>query len=101
MKRLIIGGGYGGLAAAAGLTKAAVKQKKTVEIVLVEPKDYFEVAWASYRNLFDAAMADKCLFDLDAFCTSSENSIITHKKTLVTALTDTSATLAKWRERRL
>jgi NADH dehydrogenase FAD-containing subunit len=94
MKCLIIGGGYGGLAAAAGLAKAAAKQKQTVEIVLVEPKDYFEVAWASYRNLFDPVMADKCLFDLDAFCSSSKKNTITHKKTLVTALTETSATLA-------
>jgi NADH dehydrogenase FAD-containing subunit len=87
MKVLVIGGGIGGLTAITGLRKA----DKTVEIVLVEPKEYFEVAWAAYRSVFDDKMADGSLFDLTAYCKSKN---VQHIKTVVSNLTSEQATLA-------
>jgi NADH dehydrogenase FAD-containing subunit len=87
MKCLVIGGGFGGLTAITGLRKA----DKTVEIVLVEPKEYFEVAWAAYRSAFDDKTADGSLFDLKAYCESKN---VQHIKTVVTNLTSDQATLA-------
>jgi NADH dehydrogenase FAD-containing subunit len=87
MKCLVIGGGFGGLAAITGLRKA----DKTVEIVLVEPKEYFEIAWAAYRSVFDETTADGSLFDLKAYCESMN---VKHIKTVVSKLTSEQATLA-------
>jgi NADH dehydrogenase FAD-containing subunit len=87
MKVLVIGGGFGGLAAITGLRKA----DKTVEIILVEPKEYFEIAWAAYRSVFNETTADDSLFDLKAYCESVN---VTHIKTVVSNLTSEQATLA-------
>jgi NADH dehydrogenase FAD-containing subunit len=87
MKVLVIGGGFGGLAAIKGLRDA----DQTVEIVVVEPKEYFECAWAAYRSVFDAATADGSLFDLKAYCESQN---VTHIQSVVSKLTSEQATLA-------
>mmetsp|Transcript_10303 Transcript_10303/g.22668 ORF Transcript_10303/g.22668 Transcript_10303/m.22668 type:complete len:379 (+) Transcript_10303:132-1268(+) len=87
MKVLVIGGGYSGLTTIVGLRK----KDKTVEIVLVEPKDHMEVVWASYRSAFDEKIGQQSLLDLPTFCTEQK---VSHVKALVTGLTDTSATLS-------
>lgn len=85
MKVLLIGGGFGGLTAITGLRKVDPK----VEIVLVEPKEYFEVAWAAYRSVFDDKTADGSVFDLKEYCESHN---VTHIQTTVSKLTSEQAT---------
>mmetsp|Transcript_17600 Transcript_17600/g.22832 ORF Transcript_17600/g.22832 Transcript_17600/m.22832 type:complete len:374 (-) Transcript_17600:213-1334(-) len=86
-KCLVIGGGFGGLTAITGLRN----KDKDVEIVLVEPKEYFECVWAAYRSPFDQKTRDGSHFDLVAFCKSKK---VTHIKSVVTALQAQEATLA-------
>jgi NADH dehydrogenase FAD-containing subunit len=87
MKVLVIGGGFGGLTTCTSLRKF----DKNVEIVLVEPKQYFEIAWASYRSLFDKEMAQNTLFDLKKWATPKSITLI---QATVTKLTLEAATLS-------
>jgi NADH dehydrogenase FAD-containing subunit len=87
MKVLVIGGGFGGLTTCTSLRKF----DKNVEIVLVEPKEYFEVAWASYRSVFDQDMAEKTLFDLKKWAAPKSVRLVA---ATVTQLTQNSATLS-------
>lgn len=77
---IIIGGGLGGLTAAAGLRKV----NSAVRIVLVEPKDYCEVFWATYRSPFDSVVAEKSLKPLAEFCAKHA---VEHVATTVEQLT--------------
>lgn len=86
-KVLVIGGGAAGCTAMKGLRKA----NHTVEIVLVEPKDYCEALWAAYRSPFDSKTADGALYPLAPFCAANK---VTQIRSTVTALRTTSATLA-------
>lgn len=87
MKVLVIGGGVGSLTACTSLRKF----DKSVEIILVEPKEYFEVAWASYRAVFDHDTAEKTLFDLKKWAVPKSVQVV---KATVTQLTLNSATLS-------
>ena len=40
------------------------KYNKEAEVVLVEPKDFFEILWGAYRSPFDEANAKASLFSL-------------------------------------
>lgn len=84
---LVIGGGFGGCAAITGLRKL----NKTVEIVLVEPKEYCETCWAAYRSPFDEKTAKASLSPLAPYC---ETNKVKHIRTTVTSLTVDSAVLA-------
>lgn len=84
---MVIGGGMAGLTACTSLRK----HDKMVEIVLVEPKDYMEVHWASYRSIFDPEMAASATFDLKKWAVPRSVTII---RSTVTQLTPTEATLA-------
>ena len=87
MKLLVIGGGMAGCC---GI--AAVRQlDKDVEIVLVEPKDYMEVLWASYRSPFDDKTANDSTYELGPFCKANN---VTQIRTTVESLTTDQATLA-------
>jgi NADH dehydrogenase FAD-containing subunit len=88
-KVLVIGGGFGGLTTITSLRKF----DKTVEIILVEPKQYFEVAWCAYRALFDSQLADDAIFDLPTWATAKS---VTHIRSTVTSLSQqaNTATLA-------
>jgi NADH dehydrogenase FAD-containing subunit len=87
MKVLVIGGGFGGLTTCTSLRKS----DKSVEIILVEPKEYFEIAWASYRSVFDHDIAEKALFDLEKWAVPKSVRLI---PATVTQLTLDSATLS-------
>ena len=87
MKVLIIGGGFGGLTACTSIRKF----DKKVELVLVEPKEYFEVAWASYRAMFDEDVAKKACYELKKWALPKS---VTHIKATVTKLEGLSATLS-------
>lgn len=87
MKLLVVGGGMGGVAAIVGLRK---KDKET-EIVLVEPKDYCEICWASYRTPFDQKLAKSAMCPLDEFC---EKNNVMHLQTMVSKLERDRAVLA-------
>eukprot|EP00527_Entomoneis_sp_CCMP2396_P007603 CAMPEP_0198137400 /NCGR_PEP_ID=MMETSP1443-20131203/887_1 /TAXON_ID=186043 /ORGANISM="Entomoneis sp., Strain CCMP2396" /LENGTH=414 /DNA_ID=CAMNT_0043798805 /DNA_START=33 /DNA_END=1274 /DNA_ORIENTATION=- len=83
---LVIGGGLAGLAACSNLRSL----DKRVKIILVEPKEYFECIWSSYRSIFDEKTADRSLFDLEAFCKAYR---VQHVKQKVSKLKATSAVL--------
>jgi len=53
MHFVVIGGGQAGLGVAISLAKS-MPSNVPVEITLIDPKDYFEVRWASIRALFDS-----------------------------------------------
>jgi apoptosis-inducing factor 2 len=55
---VVVGGGYGGIAVAQALDKAA-------EVVLVEPKDAFEHNVAALRALVDPSWSDRIHFPYD------------------------------------
>ena len=87
MKVLVIGGGFGGLTACTSLRKF----DKTVEITMVEPKEYFEVCWAAYRGMMDSTVAEGALFDLKHWALRKAVKLI---KATVTSLSTDSATLS-------
>jgi NADH dehydrogenase FAD-containing subunit len=87
LKVLVIGGGMGGLTVCTSLRK----QDKRVEIVLVEPKEYMEIHWASYRGMFDPQIADQSTFDIYKWAVPKS---VKHIRSTVTKLTDTEATLS-------
>ena len=60
MKVLVVGGGVAGLTACTSIRKF----DKHVEIVLVEPKEYMEVHWCSYRSVFDEKVANNSTFNI-------------------------------------
>jgi NADH dehydrogenase FAD-containing subunit len=61
---LVIGGGIAGLSAIYGLRQI----DKEVKIILVEPKEYCEILWASYRSPFEEWVAKGSLIRLDLYC---------------------------------
>ena len=92
-KVLIIGGGVAGISAIVGLRKV----NKDVEITLVEPKEYMEISWGSYRMPFDEKVAKKALCPLDkpngkdvGFCSKHD---VIHVKSVVTKLSKDEAVL--------
>jgi apoptosis-inducing factor 2 len=85
-KVLVIGGGIAGLAACVALRK----KDQSVEILLVEPKHFFQVPWAIQRALFHSKTRDASIFDLKPWCMKHN---VTHLATAVTNLSETSATL--------
>lgn len=87
MHVLVVGGGLAGLSSAAKLRKSM----RDLQITLVEPKAYVEIAWASIRALFDPSVADANLMDLAAWVTKHG---VTHVRSSVISLSRTSAKLA-------
>lgn len=87
MKVLVIGGGLGGLTACTSLRKF----DRYVDITLVEPKDYIEIPWASYRSIFDKDLAMQSTFDLEKWAVPKSVKVV---KSTVTKLSENDATLA-------
>jgi len=87
MKVLVIGGGQAGL----GVAVALRKKDKSLEVSMVDPKDYFEVRWATLRAMFDEKIRDEYTVMYEDVCAKHE---ITHLKDTVVALNRRSATLA-------
>lgn len=85
---LIVGGGIAGLLAAVALRKV----NKEVRIVVVEPKDYMEVFWATFRTPFDRQWAEQSLIPLRDVC---QRHNLEHIQAIVTRLTTTEATTTK------
>lgn len=86
MTVLVIGGGCGGLSFITALRKL----DPAVEIVLVEPKDFCELLWASYRSPFDEQIAENSTFPLDEYC---EEKSVRHLRTKVIRMTTNEAEL--------
>ena len=61
---LVIGGGVAGLSVIYQLRKI----DKDVKIILVEPKEYAEILWATYRSIFEEWVAKGSLIRLDKYC---------------------------------
>lgn len=97
MKVLVIGGGFGGLAACTGLRNAergscgGKKASEPAEIILVEPKDHIEIFWTAFRSPFDEDVAANSLYPLAPVCHEKD---VKHIQSTVTELTKTRATLA-------
>jgi NADH dehydrogenase FAD-containing subunit len=87
MKVLVIGGGMGGLTVCTSLRKF----DRNVEIILVEPKEYIEIHWCSYRNLFDSDLAEDSIIDIKNWAVAKA---VKHIRATVTNLTPTDATLS-------
>jgi len=87
MKVLVIGGGQAGLGAAVALRK----KDDSLEIFVVDPKDYFEVRWASMRAFFDESMREKYAILYEDVCIPWN---IEHMRDIVVALNKTCAKLA-------
>ena len=87
-KLLVIGAGTAGLAAIVGL-RSFDKENK-VEITLVEPKDFTEIVYASYRSPFEPWVAEGSLFSLDKF---AKKYAVKHSRSIVTELTKDKAVL--------
>lgn len=86
---LVIGGGFAGLAACVSLRKVAPDEQNVV-ITLVEPKEYFEVAWCAYRTPFDEILARGSTFLLAPWAAKYK---VQHVQATVTSLTTTTALL--------
>lgn len=84
---LVIGGGLAGCSAIWGLRQC----NHDCKIVLVEPREYAETVWASYRSLFDRKIAGKSLHKLQPFC---QNQKVTHVQACVTKLSIGKAELS-------
>lgn len=87
MRVLVVGGGMAGMTACTSLRKF----DKSVEIVVVDPKEYMEVHWASVRNIFDEGMAARSIFAIDKWAVSKSIKVIRDR---VTSLTPREATLS-------
>jgi apoptosis-inducing factor 2 len=87
IKLLVIGGGTGGLSTIVKLRKL----DKAVEIVLVEPKDFFEISASAYRSPFENWVAEDALLPLNSFCTKNN---VQQIRDIVTKLDTKSATLS-------
>ena len=83
---LVIGGGCAGVSFISGLRKL----DPTVDIILVEPKDFCELIWACYRSPFDEQVAKASTIPLKEYC---EEKRVTHLRSKVKSLTETMATL--------
>uniref|UniRef100_A0A6T6EQ99 FAD/NAD(P)-binding domain-containing protein n=1 Tax=Craspedostauros australis TaxID=1486917 RepID=A0A6T6EQ99_9STRA len=86
-KILIIGGGAAGVMCAAGLRA----KDATTEIILVEPKNYFELVLFAFRTPFDEDDRDTALEPLRPWAVKHNIRLI---HSIVTKLTPTSADLA-------
>jgi NADH dehydrogenase FAD-containing subunit len=78
-KLVVIGGGVAGLTVIVALRKL----DPDVEIVLIEPKEFFEVPWTAYRSPFDKSVAADSLFDLKPWV---EAKSVTHIRSKVSKL---------------
>lgn len=85
---LVIGGGPSGITAISNFRQ--FDKQHAIPVILVEPKDYVEITWATYRTPFDPALADASLLELAPWCAEHN---VQHMRACVTALTDTVATL--------
>ena len=84
---VIIGGGLAGLSVAYNLRKLS----KDVQIKLVDPKQYSEILWTSYRSPFDSEWVGKnSIIVLDRYCKEYN---VEHIQATVTKLTKESITL--------
>ena len=88
MKLVVIGGGMAGLFAIANLRK--LDKKQSIEIVLIEPKDFMEVVWCAYRSPFEEWVANGSTFLLDQFCKDKN---VQHVRSIVTKMTSTEVVL--------
>ncbi|CAB9508110.1 Apoptosis-inducing factor homolog [Seminavis robusta] len=86
-KVLVIGGGIAGTCSIFKLRK----YDKDVEIVLVEPKDYCEIPWVTFRTPFDSDLAHQSVLPLAPW---AKDHNVTLLRTTVTKLDDTQATCA-------
>lgn len=84
---LVIGGGPVALTAIASLRKLG---DSDVRIVMVEPKDYCEIVWATFRTPFDAALADDMILPLEPWCAAQQ---VEHVRSKVKKVSETEATL--------
>ena len=87
MKVLIIGGGMAGLTAATSLRKL----DRHVEIIVVDPKEYMEVHWATIRAIFDPDIGPNSTFQISKWAVSKSIKVIRQS---VTKLTEMDATLS-------
>lgn len=54
-----------------------LRQKdKSVKITLVDPKEYCEIFWASYRSPFDEGVAKDSLIYLSKFCEANNATFV-------------------------
>jgi len=88
---LVIGGGQAGLGVAVSLRK----KDDSLEIVLVDPKDYFEVRWASMRAFFDEKIREEYAVLYEGVCIPWNIELV---KDTVVALNKSSAELASGRD---
>ena len=89
-KVLIIGGSLGGISVATTLIKSPPKGVD-IEVTIIEPKTYIEIAWAAVRALFDEDMAEKITIPMSTVL--KKYPALKHVRSKVTSLTKTSATL--------
>lgn len=82
---LVIGGGIAGISAIHSLRQIDAE----VKIVLVEPKEYCEILWASYRSPFEEWVAKGSLVRLDKYCEANNVEIV---QATVTDLSKDTAT---------
>jgi apoptosis-inducing factor 2 len=87
MKVVVIGGGIAGLSTCTSIRKF----DKNVEITLVEPKEYMEVHWCSYRTPFDEQLAEKATFAIKKWAVSKS---VTHVREKVMELTENHVALS-------
>lgn len=83
---LVIGGGCAGVSFISGLRKLDA----AVEIILVEPKDFCELIWASYRSPFDEDVARDSTVPLGEYCKEKN---VRHLRSKVTKVTEKEAEL--------
>ena len=89
MHLVVVGGGQAGLGAAVALSKSR-PSNVPVEITLVDPKDYFEVRWATLRAFFDSEIRKEMQATYESML--PKHSIV-HTRARVTAVSKTSLTL--------
>lgn len=62
---VVIGGGVGGSLVAKSLQSFA-------DVVLIDPKEYFEIPWASLRAMVEPSVAERSVIDHGAYFTSGQ-----------------------------
>lgn len=82
MNFVILGGSFTGLSVAVTIAKIPSRQK--TRIILVEPKAYLEVRWATIRSMFEEAVSRGCTVPLTKILKPYQN--ITHIRSRATSV---------------